>query len=276
VIVAVPIAIDPEALVMGSDVLGIGAEVLGIGTKTLGIGADASNRVRGAEAQQAMVLRHTGLVRQIAQHMRRRMPDNIDLDDLIQTGMVGLLEAVQRYEGRKGSSFVTYAMRRIRGAILDAARRSDWSPRSLRRRLRDIEGAKRRLELQTGAAPTAAAIAEAVGITLDQYYRALRDFTASVQLSLDEPLPAEGGRAAWAEPADDHPGPAEAFEREEVLHAMTAAIDALPDHERAILLLYYGEEYLMREIGASLDVSESRICQIHKRTIERLRAATLG
>jgi RNA polymerase sigma factor for flagellar operon FliA len=229
----------------------------------------------GAAAAQAMVLRHTDLVRRIAEHMRRRMPGSIDLDDLIQTGMVGLLEAVQRYEGRKGSSFVAYAMRRIRGAILDAARRSDWSPRSLRRRLRDIEAARRGLELKTGDAPTAAAVAAAVGITLEQYFRALRDFSASVQLSLDEPLPAEGGRA-WVEPADDNPGPAEAAEREEVLHAMTAAIEALPEHEREVLLMYYGEEYLMREIGATFAVSESRICQIHKRTIERLRAATQG
>jgi RNA polymerase sigma factor for flagellar operon FliA len=255
--------------------LAILAEPRATDEMALAIDEEPCNQPRGAAANQAMVLRHTDLVRRIAQHMRRRMPVNIDLDDLIQTGMVGLLEAVQRYEGRKGSSFVSYAMRRIRGAILDAARRSDWSPRSLRRRLRDIEGAKRRLELKTGDSPTAAAIAEAVGITLDQYYRAMRDFNASIQLSLDEPLAAEG-RRGWAEPADGNPGPAEAAEREEVLHAMTAAIDALPEHERAVLLLYYGEECLMREIGATFAVSESRICQIHKRTIERLRAATQG
>ncbi len=270
---AVAVVPDTEPYVIDDAPRMVGAAPAMMRTAPGMMGTEPCDCLRSAEATRAMVLRHTGLVRQIAQHMHRRMPDTIDLDDLIQTGMVGLLEAVQRYEGRKGSSFVTYAMRRIRGAILDAARRSDWSPRSLRRRLRDIEGARRRLELQTGDAPTAAAVAEAVGITRDQYYRAMRDYSASVQLSLDEPLPAESGQA-WAEPADDNPGPAEAAEREETLLAMTAAIEALPEHERAILLLYYGEEHLMREIGATFDVSESRICQIHKRTIERLRAAT--
>ncbi len=237
------------------------------------IGTEPCAGLRGAQANEALVLRHSGLVRRIAHHLRRRMPRNVDVDDLIQTGMVGLLEAAQRYEGRKGSSFATFAIRRIQGAILDASRRSDWSPRSLRRRLRQIEAAKRRLQLETGELPPARAIAAAAGITLDQYYRAMRDLSLSVQLRLDQPLPVDGGRTS-VEPVDDNPGPAEAAEREEVLRAMTAAIDALPDHERVILLLYYGEQFLMREIGALLAVSESRICQIHKRTIRQLRAAT--
>ncbi len=239
------------------------------------IGTEPGAALRGTKANEALVLRHSGLVRRIAHHMRRRMPSNVDIDDLIQTGMVGLLEAAQRYEGRKGSSFANYAMQRIQGAMLDASRRSDWSPRSLRRRLRQIEAAKRRLELQTGELPTASAIAAAAGITLDKYYRAMRDFSLSVPLRLDEPRPLDG-RRAWAEPIDDNPGPAEAAEREQALGAMAAAIDALPEHERAILLLYYGQQFLMREIGVVLAVSESRICQIHKRTIHRLRAAIQG
>jgi RNA polymerase sigma factor for flagellar operon FliA len=239
------------------------------------IGTAPGAALRGAKANEALVLRHSGLVRRIAHHMRRRMPGNVDVDDLIQTGMVGLLEAAQRYEGREGSSFANFAMQRIQGAILDASRRSDWSPRSLRRRLRQIEAAKRRLEIQTGELATAGAIAAAAGITLDKYHRAMRDFSLSVPLRLDEP-PAVDGRRPWAEPVDDSPGPAEAAEREQALRAMAAAIDALPDHERTILLLYYGEQLLMREIGVVLAVSESRICQIHKRTIERLRTAIQG
>jgi RNA polymerase sigma factor for flagellar operon FliA len=265
-----------DSIVSDTEPRRVGAKPRRVGTEPLVVEAEPSDRLLRAEADAALVLRHTDLVRRIAQRMRKSMPDNIDIDDLIQSGMVGLLEAVQRYESRKGSSFVSFAMRRIRGAILDAARRSDWSPRSLRRRLRDIEAARRRLELLTGDSPTAAAIAVAAGITLDQYHRDMRDFSVSVQVSLDEPMPVEEDDRSWAEPADDNPGPAEAVEREEVWHAMTTAIDALPEHEREILLLYYGEEYLMREIGATLDVSESRICQIHKRTIERLRVATRG
>jgi RNA polymerase sigma factor for flagellar operon FliA len=228
---------------------------------------------RSIQAKDALVLQHVDLVRRIAYHMMRHMPRSIEVNDLIQTGMVGLLEAAQRYECRNGSSFATYATRRIRGAILDSMRKSDWGPRSLRRRLRDIEGAKLGIERKTGAAAKAAAIAESVGMTLDTYFRAMQDSSQSVQMSLDEPLPPGIGRAC-ADPVDGKAGPAEALEQEQAQRAIAAAIAALPASERLILLLYYDHELLMREIGVTFAMSESRICQIHKRMIERLRAAT--
>src|ERR1700722_10775839 len=124
--------------------------------------------------KEALILQHVDLVRRIAYHMMRHMPRSIEVNDLIQTGMVGLLEAAQRYECRNGSSFATYATRRIRGAILDSMRRSDWGPRSLRRRLRDTEGAKLGTERKPGARAKAPAIAESVGMTLDTYFRAMQ------------------------------------------------------------------------------------------------------
>jgi RNA polymerase sigma factor for flagellar operon FliA len=225
------------------------------------------------QRKDELILQHVDLVRRIAYHMMRRMPHSIEVDDLIQTGMVGLLEAAQRYESRAGSTFSDYATRRIRGAILDSLRRSDWGPRSLRRRLRDIDDAKLCIEQRTGEAANARSIAESVGMTLDAYFRAMQYFSQSIHMSLDEPPPYGFGQA-YADPTDGSAGPAEKLEQEEARSTIAAAIAALPETERVVLLLYYDEEFLMREIGERFSVSESRICQIHKRMIERLRAAT--
>jgi RNA polymerase sigma factor for flagellar operon FliA len=226
-----------------------------------------------SRASDGFVLRHTDLVRKVAYQMIRGMPRNLDVEDLIQTGMVGLLEAAQRYEGRMGASFATFALPRIRGAMLDWSRRSDWGSRSTRRRIKKIEQARVSIETKTGEMAKAPALAEATGMTLDIYFRVVRDVSMSVQLSLDE-MARSGEDGLSTEPVDDRAGPAEELEREQMVRALSAAIDALPEDERTIFLLYYDEERLMREIGAMYDLSESRISQIHKRTLERLRAAT--
>jgi RNA polymerase sigma factor for flagellar operon FliA len=237
------------------------------------IGAETWTGPLAVSRKDALILEHVDLVRRIAYHMMRRMPHSIEVDDLIQTGMVGLLEAAQRYECRAGSTFSAYATRRIRGAILDSFRRSDWGPRSLRRRLRDIDDAKLCIEQRTGEAAKARTIAASAGMTLDGYFRAMQYFSQSIHTSLDE-RPPFGDARAYADPTDGKAGPAEEMEHEELRCAMAAAIAALPETERVILWLYYDEEFLMREIGVRFAVSESRICQIHKRVIERLRAAT--
>jgi RNA polymerase sigma factor FliA len=220
-----------------------------------------------------LVLQHLDLVRRIAYYTLRHLPRGIEVDDLIQTGMVGLLEAADRYECRNGSTFATYATGRIRGAILDSLRLSDWGPRSMRRRLRDIDAAKLRIEQQTGASAKAPDIATSIGMTLDIYFRTVQDVSQSTQMSLDAPAPL-GVTQVYADLADSRAGPPEELEQEELTCAIAAAIGLLPAHERVILLLYYDRELLMRDIGIKFGLSESRICQIHKRTIERLRVAT--
>jgi RNA polymerase sigma factor FliA len=223
-------------------------------------------------APSALVLRHLDLVRQIAAQMARRIPKSVDEDDLIQTGMVGLLEAAQRYECRNTSSFTTYATPRIRGAMLDSLRRCDWGPRSLRRQLRNIDDAKHCIESKTGAAAKAPAIAAYVGMTLDCYFRALQADNQAMQTSV-EATAAPGVEGECARCTDGKLGPPEELEHAEIARAIAAAIGTLPEQERAILALYYGRELLMREIGIRFAVSESRICQIHKRGIEHVRAA---
>jgi RNA polymerase sigma factor for flagellar operon FliA len=212
-------------------------------------------------AMPGLVLENLDLVRRIAARMARRLPSSVELDDLVQIGTVGLMEAAARYECRNGSSFATYATQRIRGAMIDSLRRCDWGSRSLRRRLRDIDVAKQRLESRTGHVAKAPAIAASLGMTLTRYFRALQADSQTVQISSDALLDSPDGRL----------GLSEALEQAEVLRAIGAAIAKLPLQERVILLLYYDREVLMRDIGARFALSESRICQILKRSIDRVR-----
>jgi RNA polymerase sigma factor for flagellar operon FliA len=230
---------------------------------------------RAAPPTAELVLQHLNLVRRIAMQMMRRMPSNVEADDLIQTGMVGLLEAATRYECRHDASFATYATRRIRGAMIDSLRRCDWGPRQLRRRLRDIEDARQRIEGRTGEAAKAPAIADALGMTLPRYFRALQAQSQAVRMSME----VVATRAATGESRDLPDGKVglpEALERAEAVRAVTAAIAALPSQERNILALYYDRELPLRDIGERFSLSESRICQIHKRSIARVRASLPG
>jgi RNA polymerase sigma factor for flagellar operon FliA len=224
-----------------------------------------------AAVSEASVLEHRRLVRHIARLLVRRTAGNVELDDLVQAGMVGLLEAAQRYTGREGASFESFAAHRIRGAMFDFLRDIDWSPRSLRRRVRDIEVASRRIEVDTCEAARPHAIAAALGLPLEAYYRAIRDSNWVLVVSLDEEQLA--GRP-FTEPVDQNRWPDEELEHDEAISAVIAGIDALSDFDYTIFWLYYEEEYLMREIGDILALSESRVCQILKRIIERLRIAT--
>jgi RNA polymerase sigma factor for flagellar operon FliA len=232
------------------------------------IDAPLRKTVQRTPAMPALVVEHLDLVRRIAAQMLRRLPSSVEFDDLVQSGTVGLMEAAVRYECRNGSTFATFATQRIRGAMIDSLRRSDWGSRSLRRRLRDIADARQRLESRTGSAAKAPAIAASLGMTLKCYFGALQADNQAAQISTDALL---GERSV--ETADGKLGLSETLEQAEMLRAIAAAIDTLTVRDRVILLLYYDREVLMRDIGIQFALSESRICQILKRTIERLRVA---
>jgi RNA polymerase sigma factor for flagellar operon FliA len=225
----------------------------------------------GAHALEALILKHSDLVRRIAYHFVRRIPSHVELDDLIQAGMVGLVEAARRYGPCAIASFATFAGFRIRGAMLDFLRTTDWRPRLLHRRVRDIEAATRSIQNQTGEIPRPAGVAHALGISLESYHRTLQDAADSKLLSLDYPDPEETGLNAAAT-VDDSANPADGMEREDLQRAVSAAIASLPENEKAVLLLYYKDERRLREIGEQLDISESRVCQIRKRAVERVRS----
>jgi RNA polymerase sigma factor for flagellar operon FliA len=212
---------------------------------------------------------HGELVKRIAHHVAARLPPSVDVDDLIQAGAVGLIEAARHYSGERGASFETYAGIRIRGAIMDELRRGDWAPRSVHRRHREISGAIRQIEQRTGREAREEEIVGELGLTLDEYHHALQDAVQCRVLSID--MPREDGEAAFDMP-DETAEPSRAVEKAEFQECLSEAIRELPERERLVLSLYYDEEINLREIGAVLHVTESRVCQIHGQALLRLRA----
>jgi len=218
-----------------------------------------------------LVEQHLPLVKRIAHHLSARLPEHIQVDDLIQSGMVGLLEAVRNYESGHGATFETFAGIRIRGAMLDEVRRHDWTPRSIHRRAREVAEAIQAVERREGREAQDSEVAEYMDIPLESYHRILRDAGAQRLLSLDEPGGVESDTLI-ERLADSAPAVDERLQREDLQRELARAIDTLPERERLILALYYDETLNLREIGAVIGVSESRVCQIHGRALLRLRA----
>jgi RNA polymerase sigma factor for flagellar operon FliA len=222
-------------------------------------------------SQEELVLRHADLVKRIAYHLVSRMPPNVEVDDLIQAGMIGLLDAAKHYTASKGANFETYAGIRIRGAMLDEVRKSDWTPRSVHRNVREMSEVVRRLENESGQDAKPTEIANALGISLDDYHKVVQDAASCRLFSFEQMGSSEDdGPVDFA--SDDGPGPAEQLENDDFRASLVQAIEQLPERERLVLSLYYDQELNLREIGAVLDVSESRVCQIHGQALVRLRA----
>lgn len=218
----------------------------------------------------ALVTEHAPLVKRIAQHLMLRLPASVQLDDLVQAGLIGLLEAARNYEGSKGASFATYAGIRIRGAMIDDVRKGDWAPRSVHRNSRRISGAMQTIEARAGREAQDAEIAAELGVALDEYYSYLQDANSSRLHSLDELSSRED---SFDEPADQGGvTPAATLLRDNMKLAVAKEIDQLPERERMVLALYYDEELNLKEIGAVLNVSESRVSQIHSQAMLRLRS----
>ncbi|BCX81592.1 RNA polymerase sigma factor for flagellar operon FliA [Methylomarinovum caldicuralii] len=218
-----------------------------------------------------VVSRYTPLVQRIAHHLKGRLPASVQIDDLIQAGMIGLLEASRQYDASQGASFETYAGIRIRGAMLDEVRRYDWTPRSVHRKAREISEAMYRIERRTGRDARDTEVAEELGISLDEYHKILRDAVGCRLFSIEEL--SETGDAFL----EDHSGgdadlPVEQLSRERFKAALADAIASLPERERLSISLYYEEEMNLKEIGQVLGVSESRVCQINSQALLRLRA----
>jgi RNA polymerase sigma factor for flagellar operon FliA len=210
-------------------------------------------------------------VKRIAFHLVSRMPPSVEVDDLIQAGMIGLLDAARQYTAQKGASFETYAGIRIRGAMLDEVRRADWTPRSVHRGVREMAEAVRRVENETGTEAKPADVARVLGVSLDEYHRLARDATACRLFSFEQMNPDDEDNPVDVVP-DRGPGPADELELDGFRDALAAAIDGLPERERMVLSLYYDQELNLREIGEVLEVTESRVCQIHGQALVRLRA----
>ena len=220
--------------------------------------------------QERMIQEHSELVRRIAYHLIARLPATTEVEDLIQSGMMGLLEAARNFDPSRGASFATFAGIRIRGAMIDEVRRHDWTPRSVHQKHRQVTQAINEIENETGRHAEPAQVAERLGISLDDYYDIVRDSAVSKLYSLDESV--DDSTQSRRILSEDAMTPDDAVEGDQFRQEIANEIRRLPEREQLVLSLYYERELNLQEIGAVLGVSESRVCQIHGQALVRLRA----
>ncbi|MEK6735374.1 MAG: RNA polymerase sigma factor FliA [Pseudomonadota bacterium] len=226
----------------------------------------------GTIDKEQFITEFTPLVKRIAYHMMTRLPASVQVDDLIQAGMIGLLDAINRYEGTYGRQFESYAAQRIRGSILDELREADWLPRSIRKKMRRIESAVNTLEQRNGCAPSEQELAIELNMSLDEYHETLQS-ARGAQLIYYEDFQQED-----EEPfldrllVDSGSDPLNALLDDNLRSTLISAIDNLPPREKMVMGMHYEQEMNLREIGEVLGVSESRVCQLHTQAIVRLRS----
>jgi RNA polymerase sigma factor for flagellar operon FliA len=215
---------------------------------------------------------HIDLVKKIAYQLKSKLPRNIEEDDLIQAGMIGLLDALNRYEDTQQAQFETYATLRIRGAMLDELRNMDWLPRSVRENMRKIENAILELQKKLSRNPTENEIADNLKLSIQDYHKFLAENSGHQLLYLEDFVTNENDDSYLDRyQTDKNDNPLESLLELGFRDALAKAIDELPERERLMMALYYEQELNLKEIGAVLDVSESRVSQIHSQAISRLR-----
>lgn len=225
---------------------------------------------QGQVSSDELVEQYAGLVKRIAYHLVGRLPASVLVEDLIQVGMIGLLDAAQHYDPSQGASFETYATIRIRGAMLDELRRNDWAPKSVHRKARELADAMHRVEMATGSEATDQAVADEMGLSLDEYHQLLQDTCASRFISYEDLSRNDEGPQSGI--ADKGPRPHEALQDARFKARLAQAIDKLPEREKLVMALYYDKELNLREIGLVLKVTESRVSQLLSQAHGRLRS----
>ena len=224
-------------------------------------------------ARDALVAAHLPQVKYLAERLAARLPPSVDRDDLIGAGVEGLLDAVEKFDPDRGVLFKTYAETRVRGAMLDSLRALDWAPRSLRQRAREIEETYRRVEQEHGRRAGSDEIAAALGLSLTEFHVLLGELRGLTVLNFDaDEDERELATQARQVPGDPAQLPSALFESSEMRERLASAIESLPERERRLVALYYLEELTMKEVGAVLGVTESRVSQIHTQAVIRLRA----
>ncbi len=229
---------------------------------------------KGQLDRNALLRQHAPLVRRIAHHMIAKLPPNVEVDDLIQVGMIGLAEALSRFEAAQGVQFETFASQRIRGAMLDELRGSDWMSRSSRKSQKDIEQALHRVEQRLGRSPLESEIAAELGLGLEEYQSLLGKVRGTQLVYLEDMQYGDEGDDGFLERhvADASADPLSQLRDQRLRGALIDAINALPEREQYIMGMYYEHDMNLKEIAAVLGVTESRVCQLHSQAIARLRA----
>ncbi len=227
---------------------------------------------QGTLSRESVIAQYGPMVRRVAGQMIARLPANVEMDDLVQAGMIGLFDALGRYEANMGAQFETFAMQRVRGAMLDELRGADWLPRSVRKNQRSIEKAIHKLEQSLGRPPTESEIAADLGMSLPDYQQMLADTRGGQLIYLED----AGDREGDDDYLDRHvhasePDPLETLRDRRFRTALVAAIKDLPEREQLVMSLYYEQDLHLREIGEVLGVTESRVSQLHSQAVARLR-----
>jgi RNA polymerase sigma factor for flagellar operon FliA len=237
-------------------------------------------RTKDKGLRDRLILTYAPLVKYVAGRLGSGLPAHVDEGDLVSYGLLGLIGAIERYDPGRDIKFETYAISRIKGAIIDELRALDWVPRSVRSRAREIERAISEIEAKTGTAPTDEQIAAKLGISVDELEESLTDIGRSSIAALDElwSVSGEGDQISLMDTIEDETGPRPetALDQTETREALADAIARLPEREKLVVTLYYYEELTLREIGEVLGVTESRVSQLHTKAILRLKARLAG
>jgi len=230
---------------------------------------------RDAKTKEQLIIKYISLVKYVAGRMMISLPPSVELDDLESAGIMGLIDAIERFDPKFGVKFESFAIPRVKGSILDELRKLDWVPRSVRSKARELEKAIYKLESEIGGPVTDEEISKSLNISMEEYFNLLKEIGSTSLLSLDEAIfDGEGGKASLHEVIEDKgaENAVEEINKEELKAIMIKAIDDLPEIERLVIALYYYEELTLQEIGQVLQLSESRISQIHTKTILSLKA----
>ncbi len=227
--------------------------------------------VKGKADKNSLLTEHMPLVKRLAHQMKAKLPPSVEVDDLVQAGMMGLLDAINRYEENHGAQFETYAVLRIRGAMLDELRSSDWMPRSTRANMRKVETAMAALQQQLGRPPSESEVAKSLKLSLADYQDLLGDSGGHQLVYYEDFHDDEGGDSFLDRHAVDDADPLKSLLDTDFRQTVIDAIDALPPREKMLMGLYYEEELNLKEIGAVMGVSESRVSQLHTQAVARLR-----
>jgi RNA polymerase sigma factor for flagellar operon FliA len=229
---------------------------------------------KGQLDHDALIRQYSPLVRRLAHHMMVKLPASIQVDDLIQVGLIGLSEALTRFEASQGVQFETFATQRIRGAMIDELRENDWMSRGSRKSQKDIEVALRRLEHRLGRSPTETEIAAELGMDLADYQSLLNKVRGTQLVYLEDMAGGSEGEDGFLDRhmVDGDSDPMQMLRNQRLRQSLVDAIKGLPEREQYIMSMYYEKDMNLKEIAAVLGVTESRVCQLHSQSIARLRS----
>jgi RNA polymerase sigma factor for flagellar operon FliA len=229
------------------------------------------------DLRDRLILHYSPLVKYVAGRVAAGLPHNVEQSDLVSYGIFGLIDAIEKFDPGRGFKFETYAISRIKGAILDELRSIDWVPRSVRARGREVERAFSKLEAQLRRSPSEAELAEELGYSEPQLQQVLGQLSLTGMAALDEMLGDRSDATTLADTiADTSDGPVALLEQSELRGQLSEAIERMPEREKVVLSLYYFENFTLAQIGEVLGVTESRVSQIHTKSVLQLRAKLAG